>query len=96
MIKDLKFVCFSSGRFELSALLINGFDEIFFELNTICEKFIILNLLKHNFFRAIWSSGNVFVSGAGGLSFKSRACQIGRSVANARHSCATFLRKDSA
>ena len=29
-----------------------------------------------------WSSGNVFVSGAGGLSFKSRAGQIGHSVAN--------------
>ena len=30
---------------------------------------------------ASWSSGNAFVSGAGGLRFKSRAGQIGRSVA---------------
>ena len=29
-----------------------------------------------------WSSGNGFVSGAGGLRFKSRAGQIGHSVAN--------------
>ena len=29
---------------------------------------------------ASWSSGNVFVSEAGGLRFKSRAGQIGRSV----------------
>ena len=29
-----------------------------------------------------WSSGNAFVSGAGGLGFKSRAGQIGHSVAN--------------
>ena len=29
-----------------------------------------------------WSSGNAFVSGAGGLRFKSRAGQIGHSVAN--------------
>ena len=31
---------------------------------------------------ASWSSGNAFVSGAGGLRFKSRAGQIGHSVAN--------------
>ena len=31
---------------------------------------------------ATWSSGNAFVSGAGGLRFKSRAGQIGHSVAN--------------
>ena len=30
---------------------------------------------------ASWSSGNAFVSGAGGLRFKSRAGQIGHSVA---------------
>ena len=29
-----------------------------------------------------WSSGNAFISGAGGLRFKSRAGQITRSVAN--------------
>ena len=29
-----------------------------------------------------WSSGNAFVSGAGGLRFKSWAGQIGHSVAN--------------
>ena len=29
-----------------------------------------------------WSSGNAFVSGAGGLRFKFRAGQIGHSVAN--------------
>ena len=31
---------------------------------------------------ASWSSGNAFVSGAGGLRFKSQAGQIGHSVAN--------------
>ena len=31
---------------------------------------------------ASWSSGNAFVSGAEGLSFKSRASQIRHSVAN--------------
>ena len=31
---------------------------------------------------ASWSSGNAFVSGAGGLRFKSRTVQIGHSVAN--------------
>ena len=31
---------------------------------------------------ASWSSGNAFVSGAGGLRFKSRAGQIKHSVAN--------------
>ena len=31
---------------------------------------------------ASWSSGNAFVSGAGGLKFNSRAGQIGLSVAN--------------
>ena len=31
---------------------------------------------------ASWSSGNAFVSGAGGLRFKSRVGQIGHSVAN--------------
>ena len=31
---------------------------------------------------ASWSSGNTFFSGAGGLRFKSRASQIGHSVAN--------------
>ena len=31
---------------------------------------------------ASWSSGNAFVSGAGGLRFKSRAGQVGHSVAN--------------
>ena len=31
---------------------------------------------------ASWSSGNVFVSGAGGQRFKSRAVQIGHSVVN--------------
>ena len=31
---------------------------------------------------ASWSSGNAFVSGAGGLRFKSRAGQIRHSVAN--------------
>ena len=31
---------------------------------------------------ASWSSGNAFVSGVGGLRFKSQAGQIGHSVAN--------------
>ena len=34
-----------------------------------------------------WSSGNAFVSGAGGLRFKSRAAQIEHSVANGSHPC---------
>ena len=34
-----------------------------------------------------WSSGNAFVSGAEGLRFKSRAGQIGHSVANGSHRC---------
>ena len=38
-------------------------------------------------FYASWSSGNAFVSGAGGLRFKSRAGQIEHSVANGRHRC---------
>ena len=42
----------------------------------------------------IWSSGNAFVSGAGGPMFKSRAGQIGHSVANGSPSSATFLRKN--
>ena len=31
---------------------------------------------------ASWSSGNAFISGAGGLRFKSQAGQIGHSVVN--------------
>ena len=34
-----------------------------------------------------WSSGNVFVSGVGGLWFKSRAGQIGHSVVNGSLRC---------
>ena len=37
---------------------------------------------KKKNFMASWSSGNAFVSGAGGLRFKSRAGQIERSVTN--------------
>ena len=39
---------------------------------------------RHGLFNipASWSSGNAFVSGAGGLRFKSRAGQIGHSVAD--------------
>ena len=50
-----------------------------------------------------WSSGNGFVSGAGGLRFKSRAGQIGHSVANdsppllhfSERSCVTHRRNDA-
>ena len=35
-----------------------------------------------NWFRAVWSRGNEFVSGTGGLRFISRADQIDHSVAN--------------
>ena len=42
----------------------------------------ILILIQQRNFPASWSSGNAFVSGAGGLRFKSRAGQIGHSVAN--------------
>ena len=45
-----------------------------FRLNINC------NIL--NTYPASWSSGNAFVSGAGGLRFKSRAGQIAHSVAN--------------
>ena len=45
---------------------------------------------------ASWSSGNVFVSGAGGLRFISRAGQIEHGVANGSPptTIATFLRKE--
>ena len=43
MIKDFKFVFFSSVRFKLSALT-NGYNEIFFELNTFCEKVYMFKL----------------------------------------------------
>ena len=36
---------------------------------------------------ASWSSGKAFVSGAEGMRFKSRAGQIGRSVANGYNCC---------
>ena len=36
----------------------------------------------HQISAHIWSSGNAFVSGAANLRFKSRASQIGHSVAN--------------
>ena len=41
-------------------------------------------------FYASWSSGNAFVSGAGGLRFKSRAGQIGHSVADGSPSLRYF------
>ena len=49
--------------------------HVFCGINFTCETF---NLSQP----ASWSSGNAFVSGAGGLRFKSRAGQIGLSVAN--------------
>ena len=49
-------------------------------LDSTSEKYItIFNLRK--------ASGNAFVSGAGGLRFKSRAGQIGHSVANGSSPC---------
>ena len=33
-------------------------------------------------FRSCWSSGNAFVTGAGGQKFKSRAGQFGNNIAN--------------
>ena len=50
-------------------------------LHSISQKYA---LRLTNFFRGYssWSSGNTFVSRAGGLRFKSRAGQIGHSVAN--------------
>ena len=64
--------------------------------NCACGSYIIfipalyhLTIISYNisfnyiiFIPASWSSGNAFVSRAGGLSFKSRAGQIGHSVAN--------------
>ena len=41
-----------------------------------------------------WSSGNAFVSGAGGLRFKSRASQIKHSVVNRSPPLERFLRKE--
>ena len=41
----------------------------------------ILGIIRH-VIPTSWSSGNAFVSGAGDLRFKSRAGQIGHSVAN--------------
>ena len=43
------------------------------------KKKIYIAIIKK---QASWSSGNAFVSGAGGLRFKSRAGQIGHSVSN--------------
>ena len=40
-----------------------------------------------------WSSGNAFVSGVGGLWFKSRAGQIGHSVANGSLRCDMALKE---
>ena len=42
---------------------------------------------------ACWSSGNAFVAGAEGLRFKSRAEQIGHSVANRMPSLHHFFEK---
>ena len=42
---------------------------------------------------ASWSSGNAFVSGAGGQRFKSRAGQIGHSVANSSPPLQHFFKK---
>ena len=42
---------------------------------------------------ADWSSGNAFVFGAGGLKFKSRAGQIGHSVANGAPPLRHFFEK---
>ena len=35
----------------------------------------------------VWSNGNAFVSGAGGMRFKSQAGQMGHSVANTHPRC---------
>ena len=60
---------------------------------------ISLKILMTKFFiphirsPASWSSGNVFVSGAGGLRFKYRAGQIKHSVANGSPPLRHFLER---
>ena len=44
-------------------------------------------------FVASWSSGNAFVSGAGGLRFKSRAGQIDKVLSMARNCCNIFSKE---
>ena len=45
---------------------------------------------------ASWSSGNTFVSGAGGVRFKSRAGQVGHSVANGSQLLQHFFERSCA
>ena len=61
-------------------------------LDSFLSKFpkkILFSLHKH----ASWSSGNAFVSWAGGLRSKSRAGQIGHSVAKGSSQLRHFLEK---
>ena len=64
-----------------------------FLLFVLCDgDCLIINIyvLQKKKIPATWSSGNVFVSGAGGLRFKSRAGQIGHSVVNGSPSLRHF------
>ena len=58
----------------------------YFSIMWHCFCLVFLFLLVNNKLLSVrlsgWSSGNVFVSGTGGLRFKSRAGQIRHSVAN--------------
>ena len=64
---------------------------------TLCRKPTkfksIGKLFKLNRLITSWSSGSAFVSGAGSLMFKSRAGQIGHSVANGSSSLRHFFVK---
>ena len=66
-------------------------DKRVIDLNIffLCRKNIINDLVRS----ASWSSGHAFVSGAGGPWFKSRAAQIGQSVANALPSLRHFFER---
>ena len=54
---------------------------------------LIILVNKYILEKASWSSGNAFVSGAGGLRFKSRAGQIGHSVANGSPPLRRFFKR---
>ena len=60
----------------------------------ICTRYsLLLHFRLFNANISSWSSGNVFVSGAGGLRFKSRAGEIEHSVANGSPPLQQFLER---
>ena len=51
------------------------------------NHFIFFFVLLLPFYPASWSSGNAFISGSGGLSFKSRPVKLDAVLLTARHRC---------